>query len=208
MKLSRPWLVLSALMSIWAGVAAWQFGAAEPQRVPLIHRTGQTGSHDVGRGKRGALHVRLDLLDENRERATAFADPKNIFAPLDAEGDKPKAFAVARSSKARKAADAPLPAAGPPPTPSAPPMPTEEELSIQRAQMELAQFRYLGYLNRQGREEAFLSRDRELLIVRVGELIGPQVRIKAVTPTGVTLEETNAHIEKTVFLVEPGTGPS
>ena len=74
--------------------------------------------------------------------------------------------------------------------------------------MELAQFRYLGYLNRQGREEAFLSRDRELLIVRVGELIGPQVRIKAVTPTGVTLEETNAHIEKTVFLVEPGTGPS
>jgi hypothetical protein len=66
----------------------------------------------------------------------------------------------------------------------------------------LAQFRYLGYLSRDGRQQAFLSKGKELYIVWSDETIEQRIRVKTVTPAGVTLQETRSQVERTVPLVE------
>src|SRR5207245_1980623 len=86
--------------------------------------------------------------------------------------------------------------------PAVPPPPTPEELAAQAARQELAQFRYLGYLSRDGRQQAFLSKGKDLYIVRSDETIEQRVLVKTVTPTGVTLQEPRSQVERTVPLVE------
>jgi hypothetical protein len=62
----------------------------------------------------------------------------------------------------------------------------------------LAQYRFLGYLRQAGKEEAFLSKGKDLLIVRAGETLDKGVYVKAVSSAGVTLLETRSRVEQTV----------
>jgi hypothetical protein len=190
------WLTLCILLGIWAGVTIWIIAAApEPQRVPLKYVTGRASRTDAGRFQTGTgLKVNLDLLAAARRRADkAFIAPKNIFAPLPTEKMAP--------THAKRPALVPLPAPAVA-APAVPPPPSPEELAAQAARQELAQFRYLGYLSRDGREEAFLSKGKELYIVRSDEMIEQRVLVKTVTATGVTLQEPRSRVERTVPLVE------
>jgi len=192
------WLTLCILLGIWAGVAIWVVAdAPAPQRVPLKYVTGRASRTDASRSQAGSgLKVNLDLLAAARRRADkAFTAPKNIFAPLPTEKVAPtRAKRSAPVSKPAPAAAAAVPAVPPPPSP--------EELAAQAARQELAQFRYLGYLSRDGKEEAFLSKGKELYIVRNDEMIEQRVLVKTVTATGVTLQEPRSRVERTVPLVE------
>jgi hypothetical protein len=193
------WTALLLLGGLWAGLALWYLVAApEPQRVPLKYVTGQAASREVGRGKaRTDLKIRMDLLEAERKQATGtFVPPKNIFAPL--RQDEP----VERVAKARR--DLAPSHSAPPPAPVAPPGPTPEEMAAQAAQAELAQFRYLGFLSRQNKEEAFLSKGRELHIVQVGDTIDQRVLVKAITRNDVVLQETRSQVEKAVHLAGEG----
>ena len=190
------WLILVLLLGIWAGVAFWIMAAApEPQRVPLTYVTGKADRAKVSRPQAGAgLKVNLDLLAAGRRRTEeAFVAPKNIFAPLPTEKVVP--------TRAKRPAPTP-PAAPAVAAPAVPPPPSPEELAAQAARQELAQFRYLGYLSRDGNEQAFLSKGKELYIVRNDEMIEQRVRVKSVTPTGVTLQEPRSQVERMVPLVE------
>ena len=190
------WLPLFLLLGIWAGVAIWIIAAApEPQRVPLAYVTGKADQTKASRPQAGAgLKVNLDLLAAARRRAQeAFVAPKNIFAPLPTEK-------VAPAHAKRPTPGSPTaPAVAAPPVPR-PPSP--EELAAEAARQELAQFRYLGYLSRDGGQQAFLSKGKELYIVRSDEMIEQRVRVKTVTPTSVTLQEPRSQVERTVPLVE------
>lgn len=190
------WLTLFLLLGIWAGVAFWIIAAApEPQRVPLAYVTGKADRAKASRPQAGVgLKVNLDLLAAARRLAKeAFVAPKNIFAPL------PTEKTALTHAKRRTPVPPPAPAVA---TPAVPPPPSPEELAAQAARQELAQFRYLGYLSRDGREEAFLSKGKELYIVRSNETIEQRVLVKTVTPTGVTLQEPRSQVERTVPLVE------
>lgn len=68
----------------------------------------------------------------------------------------------------------------------------------------MTQFRYLGYLSRQGRQEAFLSKGKDLHIVKAGDTIEQRIHVKTVSPTGVALQETKTQVEKTVLLAGEG----
>jgi hypothetical protein len=190
------WLSLSVLLGIWAGVTIWVIAAApDPPRVPLAYVTGKADRAKASRPQAGAgLIVNLDLLTAARRRAAeAFVAPKNIFASLSTE----------RTAPIRVKPPAPAPPPAPVmAVPVVPPPPSPEELAAQAARQELAQFRYLGYLSRDGREEAFLGKGKELYIVRSEETIEDRVRVKTVTPTGVTLEETRSQVVRTVPLNE------
>jgi len=190
------WLILVLLLGIWAGVAFWIMAAApEPQRVPLAYVTGKADRAKVSRPQAGAgLKVNLDLLAAARRRTEeAFVAPKNIFAPLPTE----------RTASAHAKRRTPVTTTAPVVTaPAVPPPPSPEELAAQAARQELAQFRYLGYLSRGGRQQAFLSKGKDLYIVRSDETIEQRVLVKAVTPTGVTLQEPRSQVERTVPLVE------
>ncbi len=190
------WLTLCILLGIWAGVAIWVVAdAPEPQRVPLKYVTGRASRTDASRFQAGAgLKVNLDLLAAARRRADkAFIAPKNIFAPLPTEKMAP--------THAKRPALAPPPAPAVA-APAVPPPPSPEELAAQAARQELSQFRYLGYLSRDGKEEAFLSKGKELYIVRSDAMIEQRVLVKTVTATGVTLQEPRSRVERTVPLVE------
>ncbi len=190
------WLALFLLLGVWAGVAIWVIAAApEPQRVPLVYVTGKADRTKASRPQSGTgLKVNLDLLTAARRRAEeAFVAPKNIFAPLPTEKVVP--------TRAKRPAPAPPPAPAVA-APAVPPPPSPEELAAQAARQELAQFRYLGYLSRDGNEQAFLSKGKELYIVRSDEIIEQRVRVKSVTPTGVTLQEPRSQVERMVPLVE------
>lgn len=198
------WTALFLLSGLWAGLVLWQIAdMSEPARVPLKYVTGQRAARESGRGTPEAgMKIRLDLLETGQRQAgRAFIAPKNIFAPLLVEAPRVKGPSTREVST-------PAPPAPPPPlqiaAPVPPPAPTPEELAAQAAQSELAQYRYLGYLSRQGRNEAFLSKGKELHIVRTGETIEQRILIKAITPTGVSLQETRSQVEKTILLAGEG----
>ena len=199
------WLALFLLLGVWAGVGIWVIvDAPEPQRVPLKYVTGRASRTEVSRSQAGAgLKVNVALLEAARHRANeAFVAPKNIFAPLATEKSAPthtKRKAPAQASSPVPAPGGPAPAVAPP---AVPPPPSPEVLAAEAARQELAQYRYLGYLSRNGREEAFLSKGTELYIVKSDETIEQRVRVKTVTPTGVTLQEPRSQVERTIPLVE------
>ena len=194
MNTRAKWAAVLLLGGLWAGLVLWDLLAApEPQRVPLTYVTGQKSSREASRDKaETGLKIRMDLLEAGRRQAEgAFGSPKNIFAPLVPEKPQEKVSFTRRT---------PLPPPSKIEPPSIPPGPTPEELAAQAALSELGQFRYLGYLSRQGRDEVFLSKGKELHIVRAGDTIEPRVLVKAVTPKDVILQETRSQVEKTILL--------
>ena len=192
----------------------WVFSnRSEPQHVALKYVSGQAAPREPvrsaglsGQAAHPGLKVNLELLAANRQRAEkAVVSPKNIFTPLQTEEEaQPKVARARRRAKpnmppSAKSSGPPMPP-GMPAIPPPPPPPSPEELAKQAARQELAQFRYLGYLIRSGREEAFLSKGKDLHIVTRGETIDSRVLVKAITPNGVTLEEIPSHVEQVITL--------
>lgn len=176
------WIAMLTLLGIWAGVAVWVFtGSPEPQRVPLTYVSGQKAKREVSRGKSGSgLKIQLAQLYANRQRTEkALGSPKNIFAPVfPGQGNFDVAGAITN----------PVPII----------QPTPEELAMQAGRQELAQFRYLGYLSRGGRDEAFLAKGNALHIAKAGETIEQRILVKAISPSGVMLQETSTKAEQLV----------
>jgi hypothetical protein len=206
-------LLLILLLALWGGLMFWVFStSSEPQHVPLKYLSGQTAPREAlraaalpGQAGQPGLKVNLELLAANRRRAEkAVVSPKNIFAPLLTEESQPKVARAPRRAKPQFPQNAKAPGPqmvpGMPTIPPPPPPPSPEELAKQAARQELAQFRYLGYLIRSGREEAFLSKGKDLHIVTRGETIESRVLVKAITPNGVTLEEIPSHVEQIIAL--------
>ena len=192
-------VLLPLLGVVWAGLALWVFVVEpEEQHVPLKHVTGQKAPRESGRSQAAqTFKVRVDLLDAARRQAeTALGTPKNIFAPFPSEEPKMSGETKAKVAAVRRPPQVEVPAV--------PPGPTAEELAAQAAQAELTQFRYLGYLSRQGRQEAFLSKGKDLHIVKAGDTIEQRIHVKTVSPTGVALQETKTQVEKTVLLAGEG----
>ena len=176
------WTALLILLGIWAGAALWVFTqSSEPQRVPLTYVSGQKAKREASRGKsESGLKIQLALLAANRQRTEkALGSPKNIFAPVfPGQGNFDVAGAITN----------PVPII----------QPTPEELALQAGRQELAQFRYLGYLSRGGRDEAFLAKGNALHIAKAGETIEQRILVKAISPSGVMLQETSSKAEQLV----------
>src|SRR5438034_9477199 len=177
------WIALLVLLGIWAGASLWVFTESpEPQRVPLTYVSGQKAKREVSRGKpESGLKIQLALLAANRQRTEkALGSPKNIFAPVFpgvGSLDMPSAMSNAAAPVIQQ---------------------TPEEIALQAGRQELAQFRYLGYLSRGGRDEAFLAKGNTLHIAKTGETIEQRILVKAISPSGVMLQETSSKAEQLV----------
>jgi hypothetical protein len=190
------WIALLVLLGTWAGVGLWAFTESpEPQRAPLAYVSGQKAKPEASRVKSGSgLKIQLPLLAANRQRTEkALGSPKNIFAPV-----FPGQGGFAAMSGAM-------------PNPAPVVQLTPEELALQAGRQELAQFRYLGYLSRGGRDEAFLGKGNTLHIAKTGETIEQRILVKAISPSGVMLQETSSKAEQLVSPIADmpgGAGPS
>jgi len=177
---SNQKILLAALVVMWVILLAYRILIhEEPKRAPLTYRPGQTVSSTVAKGKdRLDLVLKLDLL--NLKPPPPGKEVKNLFLPLHYEPPKP---------------------VSPPPTlPPPPPPPSPEEIAAQKAREELSRFRYLGYLNRTDREQAFLSRGNDLFIVRRGETITGTYQLKEVNNNFAVIQDTATKVEITLAL--------
>lgn len=182
-------LLLGVLCSIWAGLALWRATEwEEPARAPLTNVSGTVSGQPAPTRRPGTgLHVNLELLAASRTlREATFTTPRNIFAP-------PRTDAAPAMNAAQ-------------PLPSDPDQTSPETLQQQAAAAELAQFRYLGYMQlgdaRRTREMALLVKQEEVHVVKAGETIEDRILVKAITPDGVILQETGSHVEQIVPLAQ------
>jgi hypothetical protein len=175
------WLV--GLAALWVVLIGYRVATHEPQRTaPLKYTKGATASPVQGRSRDPQMHLKVELLDKPEE---TIASPRNVFAPIYVYVPPPPR---------------PPPPPAPPPPPPLPPPPSEEELAAQRARAELGQYKYLVYLSRGGRDQAFVSRGGETFTVSRGEPLVGGVVLKDVTPAYIILLHPETRIELTVAL--------
>jgi len=134
--------------------------------------------------------LRLDLLE--REQSGFKGYRRNIFKPLfmdDIKLMKMKAVAI-------KPPVMP-PVVLPPPKIEPPPVAPPETL-----QSTLARFVFLGYLKKDNRKTIFLSKDKDIILVRKGDKFAGRYEAKAVTDQALTIVATDSGEEIIIPLIE------
>ena len=223
----RKVLLLVALGVIWAGIALVQYVTQPEEReVPLTFVSGQAAKSAVP-GADTSFTVR-PLQRPAHTLATSAR--KNIFAPLGVSHDVPVQTAHdqagARRSKpaSRRAQESDVAQAAAQPDQTAPqsnptpvwlPMPSPEELAVQAAQQQLevrlqqireqmVQYQYLGFQSLDGEQRAFIGKDNNVFVVRLGDKIDGRFVVQSITGAYVKLREPRAHVEATLALKTDG----
>ena len=200
MNTSQQWLLFSGLLLILCVALFFQLmDESEPQRVPLLYKTGQT-VRDQARIRQPQT-LSLSFSSENDvSRPTTFTQPRNIFAPL-----FQKKASIPKSSLSKASVAPPLRPL-PPSQPSIPfTGPSPEELAAEQARAQLSQFLFLGYLTRGSDRQVFLSKGKAIYIVQQGEIIEGDIEVRATDPTAVTLAKPIPGTGKTVETTLPLT---
>lgn len=204
------WLGLLALVLLW--MVLWYVMVVDvppPAEVPLTYRSGQTATKSVDEEEKWDVH---SLRAQARELPVA--PQKNIFfAGNQSRSSDPQTKLVAQQGKLEQQAAVVMPPTLPPPPPPPPP-PTSEELAQQQAalrriqlQEQMTQYRYLGYVNQNGVQKAFLGKGRELYIIREGDTLEGKFQVAHIEATSVKLLDADSKLETTLRLKkEEGTG--
>lgn len=177
-------LLLLGVILIVCTLALWEWPESpQPSSSPL--RVGQS-THD-------ALFLPSALTRNLESRRTMILkNPRNIFAPLK-NPHKPKT--VKATSPAVK--DVPLP--GLRQAPHRPTGPSPAELAARQAREEMRQYKFLGYLTKEGIQQGFLSKDERIFIVQAGETLEKGITIRSIDPTEVVLSR---HVKQTDTTIE------
>jgi hypothetical protein len=132
----------------------------------------------------------LDLLE--REQSGFKGYRRNIFKPIfidEVALMKLKAVAIKPP---------PLPpVAAPPPKVEPPPVAQPETL-----QSTLARFVFLGYLKKDNRKTIFLSKDKDIILVRKGDKFAGRYEAKSITDQALTIVATDTGEEIIIPLLE------
>jgi hypothetical protein len=137
--------------------------------------------------------VRLDLLE--REQSGFKGYRRNIFKPIFMDEIKQmKQRAVAIKPPPIPPVAVQMPKIEPPP---APPVAQPETL-----QSTLARFVFLGYLKKDNRKTIFLSKDKDIILVRKGDKFAGRYEAKSVTDQALTIVATDSGEEIVIPLLE------
>lgn len=187
----KVWL-LTVLLLVWVGAVlyAWSIWPVD-RHAPLKYVKGQPAvatairrTEGVPAGEWADLVVRNKQLTDRPQPPTTIV--RDLFVPVESFRPKPPP---------------PPPPPPKPPPPPPPPPPTPEELAAMKAQKELAQFRYVGYLDKGGgKGQAFLSRNGESLVAQQGETVQGHFYIKTISPAQVVIVELGTTLETTLSL--------
>ncbi len=136
--------------------------------------------------------VRLDLLECRQGLFGGFR--RNLFSPIfHAEG------------KVSTAPVLPVPVPPPPASmmPKAPvPPPVAAPPEPPPVVRDMARFTFLGYLQKDNRKTIFLSKDKEILLVRQGDKLAGKYEATSVTDTALTIRVLSDGSEIVIPLVE------
>jgi hypothetical protein len=208
------YLLFGGCAALWALLLVMRWMTGEPpQEVPLRFQSGQSSAEVSAVGKSGDGLMLKPFKAQGQ--ATPAGPQKNIFS-------MGRAFAPESAKKIQvvKPSASPMPAplpvvVLPPPTISPPPPvpagPTPEELAAiaarqqhellsRQAREQMAQYRYLGYADRDGRQQAFLGKGTEVYILQEGDQIDGKFLVAAIDPTVVVLRESVTNLEARIEL--------
>ena len=177
---------LIILLAIWGSLFSYRILFSEgPRTAPLKYTKGAISSSATKGGEDASIQIRTDLLQP--APSTSPEDVRNIFAPL--PSPKPPPPPPPR----------PLPPTLPPPPVIQPPTP--EELALAQARSDLAEFKYIGFLDRgKGRQEGFISMKQETIIATRGEVVFGHFIVKELSSSLALIQEQNTHAEVTLHL--------
>lgn len=135
--------------------------------------------------------LRLDLLE--REQPGFKGYHRNIFKPVFTDEIK--------LMKQRAAAIKPLPV---PPVAvvAQPPAPVQPAVQPETHQTVLARFTFLGFLKKDNRKTIFLSKDKEIVLVRKGEIFAKNYEATAITDQALTIRVIDTGEEIVIPLTE------
>ncbi len=219
MSTRAKYILACALGLLWiiALVMRW-LGEAEPQQAPLRFKIGQRPSQ-TATAKKSFDDFDVKLVNiSNRE--SSLAPRKNIFAMM----ERQKNAALIKKTVPQVPAAAMPPPPSPPvvtaPPPPTPPQPTPEELAalaarqqreflIRQTREQIAQYRYLGYVNREGHHQAFIGKGSEIHIVDEGDKLEGKFLVTAIDANSVILREGQTNLEGRIELKKnQAVGPS
>lgn len=195
----QKWLGAGGLVLVWITLfSVMVISAPPPEEVPLKYRSGTVMARSTAAAPNEewtvhSLHAQERQLPDTPKR--------NIFLPSSRPMD-PQVKVVARQKRPQ-----PLVAVTAPPTPPVPPPPTAEELAQQQEalrrqqlQEQMAQYRYLGYVDRNGVHQAFLGKGREIYIIREGDTLDGKFQVTLIEATSVKLLDADSKLETTLKL--------
>lgn len=193
--------MLGGLLSAWGMVTIFQMWESAPTD-PMLHSP--TSENPLPPLK----DLKLDPEFTNPRQTATFSLPRNIFAPLGMAQVARQETNRATTSRLSKSALSPSPPQ--PPAQSPPPGPSFADLAGQRAQEQLNQFRFLGYLTKGGESQAFLTNGQAIYIVKQGEILDGRVQVHKIEPETVVLStqvlETGSHVQATIPLTPDTSG--
>ena len=143
----------------------------------------------------------LTLKLSESKRTMPLKNPRNIFAPLK-NPDVPKKVQVSPEHPS------PPPSPVQPVRPPASPLltgPSPAELAAREAKEEMQQYKFLGYLTKEGVQQGFLSKGQEIYIVKQGEVVADDLEIKSLSPMAVVLSKRVKQAGTTVETTLPLT---
>jgi len=166
--MNRQRLILGILLGILVlavGYSVIRF----PRQKKVDKLTYSPGSPVAGaKISSGAGHetrVRLDLLQKNQVAFNGFK--KNIFVPLFRDMSK-------------------LPPVKPV-IPAPPPPPPPPVVTVSPVERELAQFMFLGFLEKDRKKTIFLAKNKEIFLVKKGERIAGKYEATAISNEALTI---------------------
>lgn len=208
------YLLFGGCATLWALLLVMRWMTGEPpQEVPLRFQSGQSPAEvsAVGKSEDGLMLKPFKAQGQ----ATPAGPQKNIFTMGRAVApESAKTISEVKRSAPRVPAPLPVVAPPPPPVPDPPPIlagPTPEELAAiaarqqhellsRQAREQMAQYRYLGYADRDGRQQAFLGKGTEVYILQEGDQIDGKFLVAAIDPTVVVLRESVTNLEARIEL--------
>ncbi len=179
--------LLFVLLALLAGLIAFRVVTAEkPRTAPLTYP----------RGSVAASSVRAGI-----QSPSAAADPLQVFLVKREEkypGVIRDIFRMENPAPPRAKLKTVLVTA---PTPTVPPVPekTPEQIAAEAARADLSKFRFLGYLTDKD-SSLFLAKDGETFIVRSGDAVLKNYRVKTAGRDFVVLLDTLTKVEVRVEL--------
>ena len=144
-----------------------------PRQKKVEKQTFTKGSETAGVKSKATVgeetRVRLDLLQKNQVGFTGFK--KNIFIPIFRDISKlPPVKPV-------------IPALPPPP----PPPPVVAQPTVSPLERELAQFTFLGFLEKEKKKTVFLTKNKEIFLVKKGERIAEKYEAVTISNEALTI---------------------
>lgn len=208
MPTRTKWFALGVLILLWMGLLYVKvIDVPPPLEVPLMYQSGQTVASSAPTNAAEAWEVK-SLKTQARELPAT--PTRNIFTAAGIAGASGHRGTRAVQHKTPSRPSATAPAVPPPPTPeerarqqealAAQAAQQQEQLRRQQLQEQMGQYRYLGYVNQNGVQKAFLGKGREIYIIRQGDTLDGKFQVALIEATIVKLLDAESKLEQTLKL--------